>query len=240
MEAAPGNATRSEPLRFDVLLVEDDRALAASLQKGLHEDGYRVAHVRTVADGFRQAVGGEFHAVVLDVGLPDGSGLELARRLRSRGFDMPILILSASSDVASVVAGLDGGADDYVVKPVALEVLGARLRALHRRWRRPLDAPIRVGDIVLEPSRLLARRQGVEIDLTPTQTRILETLMVYVGQVLSRDQIAERIGRDDPDLFSNVIDVHIRAVRAKIDEPFRSDTIETVRGIGYRMRQPAG
>lgn len=233
-------ASSQLPGVMSLLLVEDDRRLAASLAKGLEEDGYQVSVALTYSDGLGKARAGSYQAIILDVGLPDGNGIELARVLRSEGFDLPILMLTASADAPSVVAGLDGGADDYVVKPVPLAVLGARLRALHRRWYRPLDAPIRLGDLVLEPSRLLARRGTAEIDLTPTQARILQTLMLHSGNVLSRGQIADRISRDDPALFSNVIDVHIRALRTKIDEPFQSNMIETVRGLGYRMRRPVG
>jgi two-component system OmpR family response regulator len=179
---------------------------------------------------------GNLQSIVIDVTLPDGNGIDLARALRAQGIDLPILMLTARGETETVVAGLDSGADDYVVKPVTLEVLGARLRALHRRWHRPLTAPIRVGDLVLEPSALLARRGDAEIDLTPAQARILEALMVNTGNVLTRSQIARRLRGDGNEPSSNVIDVHIRALRTKIDEPFSRGSIETVRGLGYRLR----
>lgn len=219
-----------------LLVVEDDRAFARLLERGLEEDGYQVCLADTYGSGFRRAMTGDLQSIIIDVTLPDGSGIDLARALRKQGVDVPILMLTAHGDCDTVVAGLDSGADDYVVKPVSLEVLGARLRALHRRWHRPASAPIRVGDLMLEPSALLARRGEAEIDLTPAQARILEVLMVNNGNVLSRSQIARRLRDDGHEPTSNVIDVHIRALRSKIDEPFLSDSIETVRGFGYRLR----
>jgi DNA-binding response OmpR family regulator len=179
---------------------------------------------------------GNLQSIVIDVTLPDGSGIDLARALRAQGVDLPIMMLTGRGETESVVAGLDSGADDYVVKPVTLDVLGARLRALYRRWHRPVTAPIRVGDLVLEPSALVARRGDAEIDLTPAQARILEALMINTGNVLTRSQIARRLRADGDEPSSNVIDVHIRALRTKIDEPFSRGSIETVRGLGYRLR----
>jgi two-component system OmpR family response regulator len=219
-----------------LLLVEDDRVFARSLKQGLEEDGYQVSLADSFAAGFRTAMSGGLQSIVIDVMLPDGNGIDLARSLRAQGVDTPILMLTALGEADAVVAGLDSGADDYVVKPVSLDVLGARLRALHRRWHRPTTAPIRVGDLMLEPSTLLARRGRAEIDLTPAQAKILETLMVNSGNVLSRSQIARGLRDDGYEPGSNVIDVHIRALRSKIDEPFSSDSIETVRGFGYRLR----
>lgn len=220
-----------------VLLVEDDLMLARLVKQGLEEDGYRVTLADCFADGFRKAMIGGHTSVILDVTLPDRSGIELARVLRGQGFDVPILLLTACGEPETMVLGLDSGADDYVVKPVPLDVLGARLRALHRRWHPPLDAPIRVGELVLEPSRLLAKRGGVEIDLTPTQARILETLMINSGNVLTRSQICRGLQEHGQEPGSNVIDVHIRALRNKVDDPFGANSIETVRGLGYRMKR---
>lgn len=224
--------------RFKLLLVEDDAVLAKLVMQGLAEDGYHVEVAHSFAGGFHRAMQGGLHALILDVSLPDRSGIELAQVLRSQGVDIPILMLTSLGDAEAMVTALDSGADDYVVKPVALSVLGARLRALHRRWDRPTAAPIRVGSLVLEPSRLVAKRGDTEIDLTPTQARILETLMINTGNVLTRSQIAHRL-HDDPneEPLSNVIDVHIRALRSKVDDPFGSNSIETVRGLGYRLRR---
>ena len=222
-----------------VLLVEDDRVLARLLKQGLEEDGYRVQIAGCYADGFRKALAGQIDSIVIDVTLPDRSGIDLAGTLRDQGLDLPILLLTARGDAETMVAGLDSGADDYVVKPVPLEVLGARLRALHRRWHRPTSAPIRVGDLLLEPSRLMARRGSIDIDLTPAQAGVLEALMINAGNVLSRSQIARRFQHDGQEPGSNVIDVHIRALRDKIDDPFGTNSIETVRGVGYRMRPSA-
>ncbi len=224
-----------------VLLIEDDRALAGSLRQGLQEDGFRVELAPTVAAGFRVVLAGTFELLVIDVDLPDGDGIDLARTLRTQGIDAPILMLTGHGLAESMVRGLDAGADDYIVKPVGLDVLGARLRAAHRRWQRPTEAPIRVGDLTLEPSRLIARRGAFEIDLTPAQVGVLQALMTNAGNALTRSQISRHLHHDDDDgdVFSNVIDVHVRALRAKIDEPFGRHSIETVRGIGYRMLRGA-
>ena len=225
------------PAEHRVLLVEDDTVLARLVKQGLTEDGYHVEVAHSFAGGYRRAMMSGLQAIILDVSLPDRSGIELAQVLRSQGVDIPILMLTSLGDAEAMVTALDSGADDYVVKPVPLVVLGARLRALHRRWHRPTEAPIRVGSLTLEPSRLIARRGDVEIDLTPTQSRILETLMANTGNVLTRSQIAHRLHDDDTEEpLSNVIDVHIRALRSKVDDPFGSNSIETVRGLGYRLR----
>jgi two-component system OmpR family response regulator len=222
-----------------VMLVEDDRILARSLKRGLEEDGYEVDVAGTVMAAFHTALARSFDSMVVDVTLPDGSGIDLVRRLRGQGLTQPILILTARGDSETTVDGLDAGADDFVVKPVPLEVLSARLRALHRRWDKSGTPIIRVGDLVLEPDRLIARRDDAEIDLTPTQSRLLELLMTRVGRVLTRSQIGAEIGDPESDPTSNVIDVHIRAIRKKIDDPFGTDSIETVRGMGYRFRRPS-
>lgn len=228
----------SRPAEFNVLLVEDDTVLSELVKQGLTEDGYRVEVAHSFAGGYRRAMMSGLHAIILDVSLPDRSGIELAQVLRSQGVDTPILMLTSLGDSEAMVTALDSGADDYVVKPVALSVLGARLRALHRRWDRPTEAPIRVGSLMLEPSRLIAKRGDIEIDLTPTQSRILETLMVNTGNVLTRSQIAHKLHDDEnEEPLSNVIDVHIRALRSKVDDPFGSNSIETVRGLGYRLRR---
>jgi two-component system OmpR family response regulator len=220
-----------------VLLVEDDRVQARLLKQGLEQDGYRVQIAGCYADGFRKALSGGLHSIIIDVTLPDRSGIELAGALRGQGLDLPIVMLTAREEVETMVAGLDSGADDYLIKPVPLEVLGARLRALHRRWHRPVTAPIRVGDLLLEPSRLMARRGSIDIDLTPAQAGVLQALMINAGNVMSRSQIARRFQHDGQEPGSNVIDVHIRALRVKIDDPFGTNSIETVRGVGYRMRR---
>jgi two-component system OmpR family response regulator len=221
------------------MLVEDDRILARTLKRGLEEDGYAVELAGTVMAGFHTALARPFDSMVVDVTLPDGSGIDLVRRLRGQGITQPILMLTARGDSETTIAGLDAGADDYVVKPVPLEVLSARLRALHRRWDKSGTPIIRVGELMLEPDRLIAHRDGVDIDLTPTQSRLLELLMTRAGRILTRSQIGAEIGDPEGELGSNVIDVHIRAIRKKIDEPFETDSIETVRGMGYRFRRPS-
>jgi DNA-binding response OmpR family regulator len=221
-----------------VLVVEDDRTLVRLLKQALAEDGYEVETASTADDGFHMAMRKPFDVMVIDVGLGSDSGIELIERLRRVGVDTPVLVLTSHSDSETTISGLDAGADDYVVKPVPLDVLEARIRALHRRWAQPKVPVRKVGDLTLDVTRLVASRRGFEIDLTPTQARVLEVLMERVGQVVDRLTIAERASDNDALLGSNVIDVHIRSIRKKIDEPFDADTIETVRGMGYRVRRP--
>ena len=225
---------------FRVLIVEDDTVLAKAVAAGLTEDGFTVRVSRNLADALHQSRNASFEAFVVDLGLPDGSGIDFIRKVRAGGIDSPILVLTARSDSPTTVEALDSGADGLVVKPESIEGVGARLRALHRRATRPSGPVLKVGDLVLEPTRMLARRGEAEIDLTPTQVRLLEALMVNAGNVLSRDQLNERIHTSSimPPL-SNVIDVHVGALRSKIDGRFGTNSIETVRGAGYRFRRPA-
>jgi DNA-binding response OmpR family regulator len=221
-------------------MVEDDLVLARAVAAGLTEDGFDVGISRNLADALHQSRNFTFDAFVVDIGLPDGSGIDFIRKIRAAGIDSPILVLTARSDSPTTVEALDSGADGHVVKPESIEGIGARLRALHRRATRPSGPTVKVGELVLEPSRMLARRGEAEIDLTPTQVRLLEALMVNAGNVLSRDQLNERIHTSSmmPPV-SNVIDVHVGTLRAKIDGRFGTDSIETVRGVGYRFRRPA-
>jgi DNA-binding response OmpR family regulator len=222
-----------------LLLVEDDRRLASLLSRGLEEDGYRIDTTGTLGGALRCSAVTTFDGAIIDVMLPDGNGIDLAGRLRARGFDAPILILTARAEIELRVEGLDAGADDYVVKPVSLPELGARLRALHRRWRGRAGRLLRAGDLVLEPPALTAMRGDTEIDLTPTECRLLEAMMRHPGQVLSRTQLATMVWDDGLGPPSNAIDVHIRSLRLKVDLPFGTNTIETVRGMGYRVRRGA-
>ena len=222
-----------------VLLIEDDRILARLLRQGLGEDGYFVEVESTAAAGFHRAKSKLFDVLVVDLYLPDGSGIDLIQRLRDRGVDVPILVLTARGDAESTVNALNTGADDYVVKPVPLDVLEARLRALSRRFSKSPGPVLRVADMVLERERLIVRRGAMEVELTPTQTRLMEVLMTNAGRILTRDQIAANLGNGLLH-FSNVIDVHIRGLRAKIDIPFGADSIETIRGVGYRLRRRLG
>jgi two-component system OmpR family response regulator len=178
----------------------------------------------------------EYDVVVLDVMLPGLDGFEVCRRLRADDVWTPVLMLTARDAVEDRVAGLDGGADDYLVKPFSFDELVARLRALARRGSAERPAVLAAGDLRLDPATRRAARGDVEIALSQKEYALLETLMRRPGVVLSRLQLLEHAWDDSYENRSNVIDVYIRYLREKIDRPFGTDTIETVRGVGYRLR----
>ena len=223
-----------------VLIVEDEVKMAALLKRGLEEEGYAVD---TAGDG-QQALwlGTEnpYDAIVLDVMLPDLDGFEICKRLREAGRWSPVLMLTARDDVPDRVAGLDAGADDYLTKPFAFAELVARLRALVRRGAPERPAALRVGDLVMDPATRRVARGDVPIELTAKEFALLEYLLRHPGEVLSRAQLIEHVWDFAYDGDSNVVDVYVRYLREKVDRPFGSDSIETVRGAGYRLREAPG
>jgi two-component system OmpR family response regulator len=236
-EVSSHEATLASDADLHVLVVEDDRMLARHIRTGLEAlGGFRVAVASSSCDGFQASLANGLDCIVADLGLPDGSGIDLITRWRGHGIDVPVVVLTARGDAETTIAALGAGADDYLVKPVAIEVLEAHVRALVRRWRKPRWPIRRHGDLVLRPDTLTVHRGATEITLTPTQARLLEVLIENAGLVLTRTQIAAHIGHGLDESISNVVDVHVRALRTKIDEPFGTETIETVRGVGYRIR----
>jgi two-component system OmpR family response regulator len=175
---------------------------------------------------------------VLDVMLPGIDGFETCRRQRSAGVWAPVLMLTARDAVADRIAGLDGGADDYLVKPFSFEELLARLRALARRAPAERAAVLEVGDLRLDPAAHSVSRGGEEIELTPTEFALLEALMRRPGVALTRFELLEQAWDGEYENRSNVVDVHVKALRDRIDRPFGAGSIETVRGVGYRLRPP--
>lgn len=222
-----------------LLVVEDDPRLRRLLARLLTVDRHVVEEAAD-ADGAMELarLTDGLDAIVLDVGLPDRSGLEVARQLRAHGSSVPILMLTARDSIDDRVRGLDAGADDYLVKPFDLEELFARLRALHRRATEDEPQPLRVGDLVVDPSSRRAWRGDDEIELSAREFDILALLMSRAGRVVTRFAILEEVWDGDTDLRSNVIDVHVAALRAKIDKPFGTHTITTLRGAGYRLEGP--
>ena len=191
----------------------------------------------TAAAALAAALSGEppFDVLLLDWMLPELDGVSVCRRLRGLGVRTPVLMLTARTTVRDRVAGLDAGADDYLVKPFDLEELFARLRALQRRATEDEHQPLRVGELVLDPASRRTWRGDDEIDLSAREFDILALLMGRVGRVVTRFAILEEVWDGDTDLRSNVIDVHVAALRAKIDKPFGTHTITTLRGSGYRL-----
>jgi two-component system OmpR family response regulator len=220
-----------------VLVVEDDVKMAGLLRRGLTEDGLAADVARTGDDGVWMARSTEYDAIVLDVMLPGTSGFDVCRRLRELGTWTPVLMLTARDSVDDRVAGLDAGADDYLAKPFSFAELLARLRALVRRVPVERPAVLEVGDLRADPATRQVWRDGTEISLSPKEFALLETFMRRPGQVLSRYQLLEHCWDYAYENRSNVVDVYVRYLREKVDRPFGRDSLETVRGAGYRMRK---
>lgn len=223
-----------------LLVVEDESRLATLIAEGLGDEGHPVETVHTAEDALDHIAVTEFDAVILDVMLPGMSGLDLCRELRARRNQTPILLLTARDAVEDRVAGLDAGADDYLVKPFAFAELSARLRALSRRPPEALDPVLQVGDLRLNPATRQVTRGGEVFDLPNKQFRILEVLMRHTGQVLTRAMITDHVWDYDVPNSPNVIDVHIRALRRTLDDPYDTKLIQTVRGVGYRITDGNG
>jgi two-component system, OmpR family, response regulator len=185
------------------------------------------------------ALGAQYDAIVLDIMLPGIDGLETCRRLRERGVWTPVLMLTARDAVGDRVIGLDAGADDYLTKPFSFEELLARLRALNRRAPTERPVTVEVGELRLDPAAHRAWRGQTELELSAKEFALLELLMRRPGSALTREQLLDGAWDMSYERRSNIIDVYIRHLREKIDRPFGSDTIETVRGVGYRLKEQA-
>jgi two-component system OmpR family response regulator len=221
-----------------ILVVEDETKMAGLLRRGLTEEGYSVEIAANGTDGLWAATENDYDAVVLDLMLPDLTGLDVCRQLRARGRWAPVLVLTARDAVPDRVAGLDAGADDYLVKPFAFSELFARLRALVRRGPSERPPALVVGDLTLDPAGRDVARDGRRVELTAKEFALLEYLMQHVGEVLTRTRILEHVWDFAYEGDSNVVDVYVRYLRDKVDRPFGRRSIETVRGVGYRLRAP--
>ena len=222
-----------------VLVAEDEARLAALLEQSMEEAGWAVdvhtdgqsAYSAALRDG-----GTAYDILLLDWMLPQLDGVTVCRRLREVGVRTPVLMLTARTTVPDRIVGLDAGADDYLVKPFDLDELLARLRALHRRAKHDEgEEPLRVGDLVLDPQARRTCRGEEEIELSAREFDILELLMRRAGRLVTRYTILDEVWDGETDLRSNVIDVHVASLRAKIDRPFGTHTITTLRGSGYRI-----
>jgi two-component system OmpR family response regulator len=223
-----------------VLVVEDEVKMAALLRRGLGEQGLTVDIAEVGERAILMAGSTDYDAVVLDVMLPGIDGFETCRRLRRDGVWAPVLMLTARGSLDDRVVGLDGGADDYMVKPFAFAELLARIRALVRRGTVERPPVIEVGDLRLDPGTHQVWRGRTEIDLSSKEFTLLETFMRHAGYVLSRSQLLEQAWEYDFEHRSNVVEVYIRYLRRKIDVPFDVVSLETVRGAGYRLRKDGG
>jgi two-component system, OmpR family, response regulator MprA len=221
-----------------ILVVDDERAVRESLRRALELQGYEVDLASDGPEALaRLAANGHVDAVVLDILMPGIDGLEVCRQIRRRGSAVPVLMLTARDAVGDRVEGLDAGADDYLVKPFALEELLARVRALIRRGSASVDGVLRFADVELDPQTREVRRGGERIDLTRTEFNLLELFMLNPRQVLTRSVIFERVWGYDFGFASNSLDVYIGYLRRKTEAGERPRLIHTVRGVGYALRE---
>jgi two-component system OmpR family response regulator len=235
---------RSSPgatlLHVRVLVVEDEVKMASLIRRGLRADGMAADVAIRGEDALWMAGATDYDVIVLDVMLPDLDGFAVCRRLRADGVWAPVLMLTARDAIEDRVQGLDTGADDYLVKPFSFAELAARLRALARRG--PIEQPtiLRAGDLHLDPAARRVWRGDAEISLSAKELSLLETFMRRPGQILDRFQLLEHAWDYEYENRSNVIDVYVRYLREKVDRPFGVESIETVRGAGYRLRADGG
>jgi two-component system, OmpR family, response regulator len=223
-----------------VLIVEDQVKMAGLIRRGMRGEGIAADVAIKGEDALWMAEATEYDAIVLDIMLPGIDGLEVCRRMRAAGIWSPILLLTARDSVSDRVAGLDGGADDYLTKPFSFAELLARLRALVRRGAAERPVELRVGDLRLDPATHGVWRGEVEISLSAREFALLQAFMRRPGEVLSRYALLEQVWDYEYENRSNVVDSYVRFLRRKIDRPFGADSIETVRGMGYRLRAGEG
>jgi DNA-binding response OmpR family regulator len=219
--------------------VEDNRRLNNSIRLSLVDEGYAVDTAFDGRDGEDLAEMTPYDVIILDIMLPEKSGLEVCRDLRRKRIHTPILMLTARDSIEDRVAGLDSGADDYLVKPFAIEELRARIRALLRRESDDKSGQLKIADLMLDPATRFVQRAGLPIELTSKEYSLLEFFMRHPNRLVTREMAESHIWNYDFQASSNVIDVYIRRLRRKIDDPYPVKLFETVRGAGYRMRVPS-
>jgi two-component system OmpR family response regulator len=218
-----------------VLVVDDERRLAAGLRKGLEAEGFIVDVALTGTDGLWMAREEPYDAIVLDIMLPGVNGYKICETLRAEGIWTPILMLTAKDGEWDEVEALDTGADDYLTKPFSHAVLVARLRALLRRGARERPAVLEAGDLRLDPATKRTWRGDVEMELTPRELALLEFLLRRRDEVVSKREILDHVWADDFEGDPNIVEVYVRRLRNKLDRPFQRDSIQTIRGAGYRL-----
>lgn len=220
-----------------ILVIEDDLKTADYLRKGLSENGFKVKVATEGEEGLYLALTREFDLILLDVMLPDMDGWQVLKKLRFRENDTPVIFLTARDAVPDRVKGLELGASDYLVKPFAFSELIARINNALRHGPTKHEELFRVGDLELDPISHTAKRAGKRLDLTPKEFALLSLLIRRTGEVLTRVRIAERVWNMEFESDTNVVDVHMRRLRAKVDDPFERKLIHTVRGVGYVLEE---
>lgn len=220
-----------------VLVVEDEHRIANAVKKGLEQERFAVDVAYTGTDGLELAMSEEYDVIVLDRMLPGMDGLSICKELRTQKNHTPILLLTAKIQTTDRVEGLDGGADDYLIKPFAFEELIARVRALARRSSNLVADELRVGNLVLNAARFTVMRADKELQLSSKEFSLLEYLMRHAGSVVTKDQIIAHVWNYDADILPNTVEVYIKNIRKKVDEPFANQEplIKTVRGFGYKI-----
>jgi two-component system copper resistance phosphate regulon response regulator CusR len=220
-----------------ILIVEDEKKTAAYLRKGLTESGFTVDVAGQGESGLHAALAHDYDVLILDVMLPQRDGWSILGELRRHGKQTPVLFLSARDSIPERVKGLELGADDYLVKPFAFSELLARLRSILRRRSASQPDVVRIADLEIDLLRHKAARGGKRLDLTPKEFALLSLLARRAGEVLSRTLIAEQVWDMNFDSDTNVVDVHVRRLRSKTDDPFKNKLIHTVRGVGYVLEE---
>ena len=222
---------------MQILVVEDEGRMAELLEQALHEEGHQVVLARDGREGFEIARYSPFDVIVLDVMLPGMDGLAVARKLRERGNQTPVLMLTARDAPADIVNGLNSGADDYLTKPFSLDILLARLRAVSRRGAIPRPTCLQIADVKLDPASREVTRGGEALSLTPREYKLIELLMRNPGRAISRETILESVWGVGSDVTENTLEVFVRLLRMKVDTR-GPKLIHTIRGFGYMMREP--
>jgi two-component system OmpR family response regulator/two-component system copper resistance phosphate regulon response regulator CusR len=221
---------------MELLVIEDDPLIGKALRKGLSEAGHGCVWAKEGDRGLELACGQQFDVIILDLMLPGRPGLEVLKALRGSGIHTPVIAVTALGSVEERVSGLNAGADDYVVKPFALVELMARVEAVCRRAASRPPAVMQAGQLTLDLATRRITRESREIELTPTEFSLLELLMRYAGQVVTRKMLCEHLWESDWEGATNVIEVHINRLRGKLDKGFDESVIQTVRGRGYALR----
>lgn len=220
-----------------ILLIEDEHKIAQAIKRGLEQESFAVDVLYNGKHGMVRALRGRFDLLILDRMLPDVSdGLEICRAMRQAGLHQPILVLTARDKTVDRVEGLDSGADDYLVKPFSFEELLARVHALLRRPNQTIGSMLRVADLELHPEAFEVKRAGQHITLSNKEFALLEYLMRNAGRIITKDQLIQHVWDFDADILPNTVEAFIAALRQKIDRPFGSPLIHTVRGFGYQLK----